>query len=215
MVATGPAETLSIAIEHTPLAADWAEIVTIYRSSFKADLREPEPLLADRLEAGRYRLFTARKRSQINGFAILDVIPTPSYAVLSYLAVSENHRNSGIGASLCHHVVENFRKAAPANWLLVEAEKRQADFYRRQGFATFACPYDAPQFGDAGSIAMSLQGIAKSKETRSASRAELCDIIEHLFLDGYGLEKNDPRLVAQLAAIADPTPLIGPEVEPT
>jgi hypothetical protein len=55
----------------------------------------------------------------------------------------------------------------------------------------------------------------RSWQNEAASRAELCDIIKHLFIDGYGLSEEDPRLTAQLAAITDPTPLIDPELQPS
>jgi hypothetical protein len=99
-------------------------------------------------------------------------------------------------------------RTTTTSWLLVEAECRQAAFYRSRGFQAFALDYMAPRFGNDSNIAMSLMAVASQAETRAASRLELCDIIRHLFVDGYALNANDPRRLAQLAAITDPTPLV-------
>lgn len=202
------ADTVEIERHRHPARRTWDVVNGIYRASFADDLREPEAIIEDRVATGRYRLIVAAIADEVVGFAVLDIVPEPAYAVLSYLAVAETYRDNGIGGALCGAVVSEFHGSGAASWLLVEAECRQAVFYRSRGFQAFALDYRAPRFGNETSIAMSLMAVSGQAEKRAASRLELCDIIRHLFVDGYALNAKDPRLLAQLAAITDPTPLV-------
>ncbi len=207
---TGPvnADAVKIARHRHPARPTWDGVNAIYHTSFTDDLREAEATIEERTATGRYRLIVAAIADEIVGFALLDVVPEPAYAVMTYLAIAETYRGNGIGGAVCDAAVSEFRSSGATSWLLVEAECRQAAFYRNHGFQTFALDYEAPSFGSDTNIAMSLMAVADCSETSAASRLELCDIIRHLFVDGYALDANDPRLLAQLAAITDLTPLV-------
>lgn len=215
MVGPWNISAFDIAGRRHPTASTWTDVIAIYRASFAEDQREAETILAERIKSGRYHLTIATIETQVIGFAVLDLVPEPSYAVLTFLAVAAAHRNAGAGGALCCNVVETFLEAQRAEWLLVEAEYCQAIFYQRHGFRRLALDYKAPRFSSADSIAMSLMAVAGSAQKKAASRAQLCDIIQHVFTDGYGLREDDPRLHTQLAAITDPTPLLDPETQPT
>ena len=199
---------MTIARHRLPARSTWDAINAIYRASFGDNQREDEATLAERVITGRYQLTVSQIDTQVVGFSLLDIVPEPSYAVLTYMAVAQTQRGKGIGGALCSAVVSEFQCSVATPWLLVEAERRQAAFYRNYGFQAFALDYRAPRFRSDTSIAMSLMAVPGEAKKTAASQLELCDIIHHIFVDGYVLSEDDPRLLAQLAAITDPTPLI-------
>lgn len=191
---TGPAD------EH------WPAFRALYHRAFPAAEREPDPVLAERARAGRYRVRLALDgRGAVTGCYVVDVAVEADYALLCYVAVEPRWRRSGVGRRLCLDAVAWFRAEAPAQWLLVEAAPRAAQLYRRCGFTRLALDYQVPYIHASGMQVLQLLVLASDGQAGTMPGQRLRAIIRHLFVDGYLVSPDDPRLQAQLARVPDQT----------
>ena len=186
----------------------WPSIMAIYREAFPEWEREPEEAIEQRLHSGRYALFSGQKNHAVIGFYILDLNHNPSYALLCFLAVAENYRGHGYGTLLCQDAITRFHNKKQRDWLLTEAEDRQAIFYGKLGFKKANLPYNVPKFDSAGSIPMHLMLMSLDSNKTMVDNHCLRSLIHHTFTTGYDLAENDPRLARQLALIPEKTQLL-------
>lgn len=203
-----PAREFALEAVERPWGPGWVQAMDLYQDTFPAAEREPQAQLALRLEAGRYRLVLARAGGAARrdapaglGFSLLDRVPEHDYAVLTYLAVARDQRGRGIGGALAGEVVDSFRRRRRESWLLVEArEPGLVALYRARGFTPLALDYRVPAFDGPGEHAMTLllHGLAEAPEL---SGEVLARMIRHMFVAGYGVQEQDPRLRAQLQRI--------------
>lgn len=197
---------LAFASVRGPEDRHWPGFTAVYREAFAAVEREPEGLLAARTRAGRYRLRVAvDDGGAVAGCYVVDVVPSPGYALLCYLAVQRRWRRYGLGRRLCQDAVTWFRDQGPASLLLVEALPRAARLYRRCGFARLALDYRVPNIDAPGVQPMALLALPLAGQPESIDGARLRGIVRHLFVDGYLVAENDGRLQAQLARIPEHT----------
>jgi ribosomal protein S18 acetylase RimI-like enzyme len=189
--------------------AIWNDCMRLYHEAFPPWERESDRLLERRMAKGRYLMRAGLKNEQAVGFYVLDVEEDGQpYALLSYLAVAEAERGQGYGEQLTRHAIGLFLERGDRDWLLIEAEDRQARFYGRIGFAKLGFDYYVPRYGDAGAVPMHLLAIAKKGRRPSVAGKALKPIIERVYRDSYKLDADDPRLVKQLALIPDEVRLL-------
>jgi predicted N-acetyltransferase YhbS len=194
-------EVVLIETVRRPAGRAWQEVLRIYRAAFPTWEREPEWMLANRINEGRYLLKVAQHKESVIGFYILDLVPPERYTLLAFVAVMEGERNKGIGSKLCAEAVATFRALGAYRWLLVEAQDRQGEFYGRFGFRRLALDYRVPRFDGAGTETMHLMAIPADSDVASIAGSELAQIVRHIFTSGYSLDPSDPRLAAQLTKI--------------
>ncbi len=203
--------SVSTITQITPLdSSHWQTILSIYRSSFPDWEREPEATLNTRTLANRYAVYCAfNEDGIISGFYILDINQTLRYATFCFLAVAQRYRRLGHGSALCRDAISRFNNTYTSiDWLLVEAEDRQAIFYGKYGFKKIDIPYHIPSFTGPGTIPMHLMAIPKASNKRCIEKNYLQELIQHIFISGYQLNENDSRMQRQLALIPKQAQLI-------
>jgi len=176
----------------------WDETIKIYEDSFPEWERESTQNILKNIQTGTYKMFSYLEGKEVIGFYILDINSSLNYTLFSFLAIKESKRGLGIGSKLCLNAIKYFHLEIKSEWLLIEAEERQAKLYEKLGFSKLALEYRVPAFNSSKSIPMNLMLIKESKELDSGS---LKKIIEDIFYRGYSLEKNDIRVDEQLSRI--------------
>ncbi|MGF1620919.1 MAG: GNAT family N-acetyltransferase [Rhodomicrobiaceae bacterium] len=189
-----------------PVEADggavWNDCIRIYEEAFPEWEREPERVLVMRVKQGRYKIYAGMIQGRAVGFYILDIEDEGQiYALFSYIAVDVRERGKGYGTELTRHAFEIFSGLPGRRWMLIEAEKRQAELYGRLGFLKIDVDYLVPRYDGSGSEAMSLMAVPSDRSALSIESAELRQIVERIYRSGYKLNADDPRLEEQLALI--------------
>jgi GNAT superfamily N-acetyltransferase len=180
----------------------WRDCVHIYEEAFPEWEREPERVLVMRVRQGRYKMYAGMIEGHAVGFYILDIEEEGQiYALFSYIAVDPRERGKGYGTELTRHAFEVFSELPRRRWMLIEAEKRQAELYGRLGFLKIDVDYLVPRYDSSGSEAMSLMAVPSDRSARSIESAELRQLVERIYRSGYKLDADDPRLEEQLAVI--------------
>lgn len=188
-----------------PLGADWYAFCTLYEEVFPAAKREPLVRIAQRVAAGRYQLTLLRFVDEpAAGFHLLDRVAALDYMMLTFLALHPGYRGRGWGQWLLQDAVCRFHASSDTGWLLVEAEPCLARFYQGCGFRRLALDYRVPYYGDAAAM-QTLALLALHRDGRSfcPDGQWLRWVIEHLFVDGYQVRQDDPRLTEQLQRLPD------------
>ncbi len=178
----------------------WQKFVNIYHKTFPVWEREPENIIAERIQNGRYQLFIGID-NEVVGFYIYDLVANLNYAILTYLAVTEHKRNQGYGSLLCNDAI----KRCKIDWLLVEAEC--PILYTKLGFRKFNFNYQVPKFADTDSITMYLLAINNNGQ-HCINKDSLVCIIKQMFINDYQLKFDDKRIHEQIARIPDQIQLI-------
>ena len=196
------AAQLRMRVLERPAGPGWSAFAALYRASFPAHEREPLADIAVRLHEGRYRLTLARLDDRVAGFHLIDRVPALDHAMLCYLAVAPGLRGRGLGRHIARHCFAHYAEPG-IHWLFIEAAERQARFYGRLGALRLDLDYAVPHFTDPGTTPMQLMALCRPRAPDRVGRDFLCRIIEHVFIDGYGLGRGDPRLAAQCARVPD------------
>lgn len=183
-----------------PDAPDWPAFEALYRALFAAGEREPVTRLRARAAAGRYRVTAALVADGLAGFAVIDRVPEPAYAVLTFVGVAPAQRGRGLGGRLVTAAGAAVPAAQP---LLVEAAPGAETLYVRQGFRRLALDYRVPSTAGTGVRRHTLMARGAGA---AVDGAWLRAVIRDMFIDGYGVAAGDARLDAQLARV-------GPRVE--
>ncbi len=176
----------------------WDETMQIYRDSFPEWEREDELTLLKNLKSGQYKIFVSLCDAEVIGFYILDINKQLHYTLFSFLAVKESYRDEGIGSKLCLESIEFFQKNDAIKYLLIEAEPRQAQLYKKLGFKSLEIDYRVPKFDSDESVTMELLCMSKAKKL---PKNNLKKIVEDIFTRGYALSKSDIRVIKQLERI--------------
>lgn len=190
-----------------PQGADWSAFTALYREAFPAWEREPLPRVTQRIAAGRYRLTVLRLAGEESaaGFHLLDYVAALDYAMLTFLALHPAFRGRGLGQRLLRDAISRFLAwpSGPA-LLFVEAEAKLVQFYQRVGFCRLAMDYRVPCYGDVATTqSMALLAVPRTERVSEVDGEQIRRIIEHVFVDGYHVRLNDPRLAQQLQWIPD------------
>lgn len=189
-----------------PVEADggavWSDCIRIYEEAFPEWEREPERVLVKRVRQGRYKMYAGMFEGHAVGFYILDIEEEGQvYALFSYIAVDRRERGKGFGTELTRHAFKLFSESHGRRWMLIEAEQRQAELYGRLGFLKIDMDYLVPHYDSTRSEPMSLLAVPFDRSARSIEGPELRQIVERIYLSGYKLDADDPRLEEQLAFI--------------
>jgi len=179
-------------------AKDWDCFCRLYQSEFPAWEQEPLDAISERLAEGRYSLTAVKNpKGQLVGFYLLDQPNNPDYSILTFMAVTPEYRNQGLGSQMCRHAFSHYTKREH-HWLLIEAEERQSFFYGRLGARCLELEYHIPHFGDAeSSTPMYLMALMKPATPNEMDGDFLRGIVEHIFIEGYRVAREDPCLQRQ------------------
>lgn len=182
--------------------SDWKGFCRLYQSEFPAWEQEPLDAIRERLLAGRYSLTGVKNtEGQLMGFYLLDQPNDPDYSILTFMAVTPEYRNQGLGSEICRHAFTHYTKREH-HWLLIEAEERQSLFYGRLGAQCLELEYHIPHFSDAeSSTPMHLMVLMKPTTPNEMDGDFLRRIIEHIFIEGYRVTREDDCLIRQLELI--------------
>ena len=188
-----------------PHGADWSAFASLYQEVFPPWEREPLPRIAMRVAAGRYGLTVLRLTDEpVAGFYLLDQVAALDYAVLTFLALRQAYRRRGLGQRLLQDAVSRFQAGPGPAWLFVEAEAGPARFYQGRGFRRLGMDYQVPRYGDVTAIqSMALLAVRRDGLMDRIDGKLIRRVIEHLFVDGYQLRPDDPRLTEQLQRVPD------------
>jgi ribosomal protein S18 acetylase RimI-like enzyme len=175
----------------------------IYLAALPPTERKPTAWLRSLPTRPEYRLTVAEHGDDVIGLAVTFVPSDPSdAALLEYLAVAADARGGGVGGELFGHVIGSLGRP-----LLVEVERDDADadrrraFYRRHGCrAVVGLDYQLPLPG-APPMELMVAGAAVVR------RAQLARWLATVYADVYGQRRDDPRVAATIAALADPVRL--------
>jgi len=170
----------------------------IYNDSFPEWEKEDNESIINNIQNGIYEMYCYIDNNEVQGFYLLEKILKQNYILFSYLAVKESLRGNKIGTKLCIHAINNFKKSTNFNFLIIEAENRQAKLYQKIGFKKILIDYYVPQFNSMNSEKMNLLYIQKQEKLNSL---KLKIIIKNIFNYGYSLKKDDPRIKQQLDLI--------------
>jgi len=196
------ADDLAIAEVSDSGSADWRGFMSLYREAFQAWEREPEDVLAARVRAGRYLLCLGRDHTgSAVGFYILEVNRDVDYVMFTYVGVAQSARGRGLGTALVRDAVRRFRDEIGAEWMLIEAGDRQAQFYGRLGFKRLDLDYHAPRFEEEGAAPMHLLSMAANDQAEFIDGSRLAEMVRHNFVHGYRVAEDDPRVRRQIAEI--------------
>ncbi|RMG51424.1 MAG: GNAT family N-acetyltransferase [Gammaproteobacteria bacterium] len=187
---------------HGPEGPLWHAFVALYTASFPDWEREPPGQIASRLTSGRYRLMLALEGDRLLGFYLLDRVPELDHALLCFLAVAPERRGQGLGTALTRHCLAHYPEPS-IHWLFIEAEEDPARLYGRLGARRLALEFRVPHFTDAGETPMHLMALRQPATPVQVGRDFLCPIIEHIFISGYGVDHDDPRLIRQCARVPE------------
>ena len=201
---------MSITIKRSRKTAggEWDRFIELYNGGFPPNEREPVDKIAERVQSGRYvfAVITHQGTGEQIGFYILDIFST-QFALFSYIAIDPAHQGKGYGAEACKRVMSTFRRVRYSDLLYIEGHERQAAFYNRLGFLRVPIEYLAPDYDGSGSSEMTLLVFPQDKTQSELSAEELKTFIKRLFIEGYYLEPDDPRIAAQLAKVG-PQPTV-------
>lgn len=189
-------------------SAHWSTAMQIYRDAFPEWEREPEEIIHKRVNSGRYAMYCGQKDNDVIGFYILDIDPKHHYVFFCFLAVVEDCRGQGYGTYMCRDAITRFYNEYDIDWLLIEAEERQAIFYGQLGFKKFDMPYQVPKYNAPDSVPMHLMAISANINQDSIDKPSLSQLIADVFVSGYHLSMEDARITQQIAAIPDNVKLI-------
>jgi predicted N-acetyltransferase YhbS len=185
-------------------SGEWQQFIELYDEAFEESEQEPVEIIRERLLTGRYLLEVAQDASnEIVGFYLLDRATDPDYVILTFLAIRAAFRNQGLGSQICRHIFESY-SSTPGKWMLIEAEDRQSIFYGRLGAKRLAIDYAIPHFDDSDDMtATHLMLVIKPTIPDQINGDILRRIIEHIFMDGYHVKRDDRRLTTLLEKIPD------------
>lgn len=172
----------------------WDETIKIYNDSFPEWEREDTANILKNVQTGVYKMVSYVEEDEVIGFYILDVNDSLRYALFSFLAIKESKRGLGIGSKLCLNAIDYFHSHIKAEWLLIEAEERQAKLYKKLGFRKINIDYRIPKFNSNESVPMNLMLI----QEKNINADVLSRIIKDVFRRGYSLEEDDVRIEEQL-----------------
>ena len=179
----------------------WRALAAIYEEVFPEWEREPLEMMAERAATGRYVVEIGETDEGVVGFSLIDFESGPDHALLAYLAVRGALQGRGYGAALCAQAVERFREHDGPGWLFVEAEDRQALYYGRLGFSHLEFDYRIPHYDSAEAQPAHLLALPRDPGVVRIPARQLAEELKSIFIDGYFVDKDDPRLAAQLARL--------------
>jgi len=179
-------------------ASDWDQLFSLYENAFSPEEREPTPDLRDLYKAGSRQIDLLMSADKLIGFSVVDHYPDQEYSLLSYVALSPEFRNQGLGSILCLDVIYNFQLLSDPIAMFVEAKDRPAKLYASLGFHYANVPYGAPEYGGDGTVKMNLMFLPHEKNKARLTEAFFTRCVKSILKDGYGLSETDPRLISQI-----------------
>lgn len=188
---------------------DWAAFTRLYQDEFPIWEQEPLDTMRERLDDGRYTLTVAKDAGDHPvGFYLLDQPTAPVYSILTFMAVAPEYRNRGLGRQICRHAFDHYSEQE-GRWLLIEAEERQSFFYGRLGARCLDIEYHVPHFDDPGNTTPMYLMVLMRPFTPDQMKGDfLRRIIEHIFIEGYRVNSDDPCLIRQIASIPETVPTL-------
>ena len=179
---------------------NWSAVKALYEKSFPTWEREPCDAIEKNIEQNKSFCVVAFEGGELAGSYICDANQELRFLLLSYVFVDEKHRGKGIGAQLCTHLKQFLAMHQQRfDWLLLETEEHNIEFYRRLGYKKVDIDYLSPHFDSQDSTPMTLMLVGNSEHQLTQSM--LVGIITNIFLHGYGLTKHSERLNVQLKKI--------------
>ena len=178
----------------------WESAMVLYCETFPEWERESIVNIEAAVNSGSSRCILIYEGGKTIGMSLTEVYLPHKFAMLAYLFVSPGHQGLGLGKLLCQELFDFFDRSSVLKWLLVEAEAGPERFYKKLGFTTLSIQYLSPHYDDMQSTPMAL--MLHSKLGQSApSKAQLWEIVKHIFSESYYLADNDPRLEQQRKCI--------------
>lgn len=187
---------------------DWNKLVGLYEQAFPVNERQPNQVIANRLEQKECKLYVADMNNTFLGFAILWNFESNEILFLDYLAVDENYRNQGIGKFLMAKLID---EASENKYrLLIEIENpneggnleernSRYEFYKRFGFKHIAfVDYMLPPLNGSDPTSMFLLTLP---EIFIEEKDKLCSIIKELYAKVYNRLDDDWCLLQVLKTI--------------
>jgi GNAT superfamily N-acetyltransferase len=193
------------------------QLFEIYAASISPREQKPEAWLRAMVAAPDYRVWVAQVADRVVGFSILLLRPVEGLALLEYMAVATERRNSGLGAELFRQTVEHAAMTqGPRLPVLLEIDSdreassdrairtRREHFYRRLGCEKIVgLRYLMPLEGVGLAPEMDLM-IYRAEPPGPLPRGQVKRWLETIYRDVYHCSPDDPRILQMLRPLPDP-----------
>lgn len=199
------------ALEHTN-AEEFDGFYAIYSTAFPLCEQKSRDALLAMQHASFYTIYLAYNDEKIVGFCIMYHPHDDNFFLLEYMAVDESLRGIGLGSTLLKSSIDQLFKTHDIRALLIEIEspeepssdkeirEKREQFYRHLG----ALRIDSFDYILA---LQSLEAPPKMKlliyhpSLREISKPTLQKWLEKIYVDVYGYNQNDPRIVQMLKGV--------------
>ncbi len=193
------------------------QLFAIYTASISPREQKPEAWLRAMVAAPEYRVWIAQVAGRVVGFSILLLRPAEGFALLEYMAVITERRNSGLGSQLFQRTVEHAATPQGARLpVLLEIDSdreassdqairtRREQFYRRLGCVKIAgLRYLMPLEGLGLAPEMDLM-IYPVAPPGPLPLGQVKGWLETIYRDVYHCSPDDPRILKMLGPLPDP-----------
>ncbi|MBV8782339.1 MAG: GNAT family N-acetyltransferase [Phycisphaerae bacterium] len=177
--------------------SDFDALLSLYHRAFPLSERRADDAFVRSIESPDYRLHIHREADRIIGFALCFTPRSDSFSLLEYLAVDSAHQGKGVGSQLLGACLSG-------RPLLIEVESptvspaaaRRIEFYRRHGCHLIdGLDYLLPLPNNPPPMKLMIHALAN----RVLDGETLKHWLSRIYVDVYGCERADPRLIAMNA----------------
>lgn len=181
----------------------------IYSQAFPPSEQKSLAALRDMLTKDTYTIFLAYNDEKIVGFCIMYHPINDDFFLLEYMATDSQIRGQGIGSTLLAQSLKNLTERLGVRSLIIEIDspekisheqeirERRERFYRRLG-ALKIDPFDYILPSQSQEDAPPMELLVLHPHIRTLPRETLKIWLEKLYVDVYGCERKDPRIVEML-----------------
>jgi GNAT superfamily N-acetyltransferase len=189
-----------------------ARFAEIYELSFPPEERGDTAALLGGIAVGERLCYVASSDEELIGLAVVFVLDEISVALLEYMAVAPQTRNSGVGSALFTHLRTNLLFDAGASGMIFEVEppeeadgeertlrERRIGFYLRNGASVVdrAPRYRTPNLaGDDAPVPFKLMWVPLADEAPAELAGSfLSRCVETILTESYELSPDDPLVL--------------------
>lgn len=194
-----------------------AAVQAIFEEAFPAWERVPfEELIEGDSDPARVQLAMVDDGAVL-GLAVASRLKALPWSFLEYFAITRQRRSQGLGGELWDGLIRHLGASAFPMVLEVEppelapagsaervTRERRIEFYRRRGAVRLDVPtYRVPHLsGGGGTGELALLAVPMADDSLP-SGDELRDLVQTLYVEGYGLPADHPLLKQSLASVEE------------
>jgi GNAT superfamily N-acetyltransferase len=193
------------------LSREFEAAMHIYVASFQENERRPKASIIEMLECGRSRLIIGDADGEIVFMALLYPLKGTPFLLGDYLATAERCRNRGIGKAFLRYLIDDLKRNAQFNRILVQIEnpyddcdemkKRRLKFYKDLGMKELkGVKYILPPLQGTKTTDLALL-INPDKDEHYLDGEMVQNLVIRMFGELYGRYEGDELLARTLESI--------------